>query len=162
MEHLKDHIQAILENDSKIRELVALVKDNFTKEMYPAIAQEEAPQFFKMPYIVIRVESDVPEGEESGLNDRAIFSFDVVGENNLTKVERIARRIEQLFDRRKLMPYGISAHREGVYPIISDDPSLQGRNVKILVRYPREDLLEEDETWHTNTVVAYVQARPRT
>lgn len=160
MDNLLDEMQYILESDPTIRSFVSFEKDEMTGIEYPGIAKDVIPQGMKLPYICIRVESDVPEVDNDALN-RAFINFDVFAENDRTKVNRMAKRIEQLFHNRKLMPFGIISLRDGIYPIISDDPSVTGKNVKILVRYPREDLVPTDAVAESNTVIAYAKVRHR-
>lgn len=157
--NLIDEIQYILERDSTIRSLLSFEEDEMSGIRYPSIAQETVPEGMRMPYLCIRTESDLPDGDH--LN-RLLLSFDVFAENNPNAVDRVALRIEQLFDRRKLMPFAITGIRSGIYPIPSGDPSIKGKNTKILYRYPREDLAEEDSEWDTNTVPVYVQVLRRT
>ncbi|WP_338749788.1 DUF3168 domain-containing protein [Bacillus sp. FJAT-52991] len=133
-----DHIQSILENDPTIRNWVSEIEDEMTGIKYPSITQDLSPQGTPMPYIVIRDEGDNPDGDH---RNRLSLSFDVFAENDPTGVKRIAKRIEQLLHRRKLMPYAIAAFNNGQYPIPSGDPSVSGRNVKIIFYYGREDLI---------------------
>ncbi|OLN21709.1 hypothetical protein BTO30_13480 [Domibacillus antri] len=133
-----DNIQSILESDPTVRGWVSELEDQMTGVKYPSIMQDFAPEGTPMPYIVIRTESDVPDGDH---RNRLSLSFDVFAENDPAGVKQISNRIDQLLHREKLMPYAAAAFMNGQYPIESGDPSISGRNVKIIVHHSREDVL---------------------
>ncbi|AXR16937.1 MULTISPECIES: hypothetical protein [Bacillus] len=129
-------IRNIIEKDT-------IVQSNLSKyEGEPALTFQTAQKDMKMPYAVMRIESNNPDDIE--VIDRMILTFDIYcGQGDYEKADVISRRIELLLDREAglLRDSGIiTIHRAGSVAVPDEDPSIIHITIKFLVRVGRMEL----------------------
>ncbi|MBY7112107.1 MULTISPECIES: hypothetical protein [Bacillus] len=129
-------IRNIIEKDT-------IVQSNLSKyEGEPALTFQTAQKDMKMPYAVMRIESNNPDDIE--VIDRMILTFDIYcGQGDYEKADVISRRIELLLDREAglLRDSGIiTIHRAGSVAVPDEDPSIIHISIKFLVRVGRMEL----------------------
>lgn len=120
-----------------------IVQSNLSKyEGEPALTFQTAQKDMKMPYAVMRIESNNPDDIE--VIDRMILTFDIYcGQGDYEKADVISRRIELLLDREAglLRDSGIiTIHRAGSVAVPDEDPSIIHISIKFLVRVGRMEL----------------------
>lgn len=99
------------------------------------------------PYIVLRLESDRLDGND--LLGSALISADIYTEGDRTKARQIAATIERVVHNKL---YGPGSDHVGAGAVKSftgpkhdppqPDPSVKCTNIKIMLTYYRDDLLE--------------------
>lgn len=129
-------IRNIIEKDT-------IVQCNLSKyEGEPALTFQTAQNDMKMPYVVMRIESNNPDDIE--VIDRMILTFDIYcGQGDYEKADVISSRIEHLLDREAglLRDSGIiTIHRAGSITVPDEDPSIIHISIKFLVRVGRMEL----------------------
>lgn len=141
-----DIIQQIIEVNSSITNLLGTTVSG-DGEVYPNVAQEDVPDDMERPYIVLRLESDGME--QNDLLGSALVSADVYTEGDRTLARQIARNVEKAVHNKFYGPesghVGVGAvktYRSFKYEPPQPDPSVKCVNVKIALRYYRDDLLE--------------------
>lgn len=136
--NLIHHIQYIIETDKTVRDNLNFEEDTLTDIRYPSVAYNTIPEGMQMPYLRIYDVSDYLTNESHEV--RRLIRFEVVAENNNRLVKRVINRLQQLFHRRDLQPYGIVSHVENRAIVPVSKPSLFAEVLTISVRQHRQDL----------------------
>lgn len=136
-----DIIQEIIEATPRVTSLLGATKG------FPNVAQELIPEGMKRPYILLREEADGMG--ENDLLGTALVSADVFVEGDKRLAVEIGNELEKLFHNQRYMNNGDNVGAGAVTSFIKfrhsppqPDPSVKCRNVKILLNYCRDDLLE--------------------
>ncbi|RJS60116.1 hypothetical protein [Bacillus sp. PK3_68] len=141
-----DIIQQIIEANSSITSLLGSTASGDGK-VYPNVAQEDVPDDMERPYIVLRLESDGME--QNDLLGSALVSADIFTEGDRTLARQIARNLERAVHNKaytlgneQVTGEAVQTFRRFKYEPPQPDPSVKCVNVKIFLRYYRDDLLE--------------------
>lgn len=134
--NLIHYMQYIIETDRTIRDILSYEEDEWTGIKYPAVAYEEAPEYFQAPYLIIRDELSMITEETH--ETRRIVRFECIAKKPID-AKRVATRLEQLFTRRNMYPMAVIALPYGRYPMPSE-PKVYGEIVSFQIRVHRQDL----------------------
>ncbi|MGM7634163.1 hypothetical protein [Bacillus sp. Hm123] len=136
-----DIIQLIIESEPQVTNLIG------STEGYPNVAQELAPDEMRRPYIVLRIESDPIESND--LLGRALISVDIYTEGDRPLARQIGNAIEKLVHNKGydsetegIGAGAVSTFRKFRHEPPQPDPSIKCVQVKVVLRYYRDDLYE--------------------
>lgn len=141
-----DIIQEIIEANPSITDLIGKTTTG-SGQTYPNVAQEDVPDDMERPYIVLRLESDGME--QNDLLGSALISADIYTEGDRTKAREIARALERVVHNKMYGPGSdhvgagaLQTFKRFKYEPPQPDPSVKCVNVKIALRFYRDDLIE--------------------